>query len=282
MAKPKTPSKVPPATRKADVVVVRGELQQLATIRAHFPQVDAVTAAALLAHHDDESCRAKGANTRAVDTFRVAMSWARTFGEHAKDPALDPVRVRWFLDCLTALGTALTGNIPSANPADEAAFEDAAQAADKLLRRAERRARDAAGTRKGASDSLDAALTPDGLSDARVSRLRQLAALLDAWLAKPADAAPPLRAYGLGAPTVKSLRDAADTLDGLIARRAAPQQIDRDSPAVNHAEGRLYYVMRPLWDDLAEAREDGTTSLQLTVSPALLRGLNIKTDRKKK
>ncbi|MDB4930685.1 MAG: hypothetical protein JWM10_3169 [Myxococcaceae bacterium] len=38
--------------------------------------------------------------------------------------------------------------------------------------------------------------------------------------------------------------------------------------------------MRPLWDDLAEAREDGATALLLTVSPTLLRGLDIRSDRK--
>ena len=40
--------------------------------------------------------------------------------------------------------------------------------------------------------------------------------------------------------------------------------------------------MRPLWDDLAEAREDGITSLQLTVTPTILRGLDLGTRKPKK
>jgi hypothetical protein len=72
----------------------------------------------------------------------------------------------------------------------------------------------------------------------------------------------------------------ADTLDGLVAQRAAAQQIDRDSPAVNLAEGRLQFAMRPLWDNLAEGRADGVTALMLALSPTLLRALNIKTARK--
>ncbi|MBK6532095.1 MAG: hypothetical protein IPF99_21585 [Deltaproteobacteria bacterium] len=55
---------------------VRGELRQLAEIRGRFPALDADTAAALHAHHDDDACRAKGTVTRAADTFRGAMSWA--------------------------------------------------------------------------------------------------------------------------------------------------------------------------------------------------------------
>jgi hypothetical protein len=40
--------------------------------------------------------------------------------------------------------------------------------------------------------------------------------------------------------------------------------------------------MRPLWDDLAEAREDGVTALQLGVTPALLRGLDLNARKAKK
>ena len=73
-----------------------------------------------------------------------------------------------------------------------------------------------------------------------------------------------------------ALTAAAKALEDAIAKRPAAGQVDRDGPAVNEAEGRLLYVMRPLWDDLAEAREDGLTSLQLTVTPSLLRGLDLR------
>ncbi|MEZ4405174.1 MAG: hypothetical protein R3A52_01605 [Polyangiales bacterium] len=33
--------------------------------------------------------------------------------------------------------------------------------------------------------------------------------------------------------------------------------------------------MRPLWDDLREAREDGVSALQLSITPTLLRGLDL-------
>ncbi|MBK6532089.1 MAG: hypothetical protein IPF99_21555 [Deltaproteobacteria bacterium] len=258
---------------------VRGELRQLAEIRGRFPALDADTAAALHAHHDDDACRAKGTATRAADTFRGAMSWARTFGAHAANPALEPRRIRWFLDCATALGVVLTGQ-PAVDPTQASAFEDATQTADKLLRRTERRARDAAGTVAAAVAAVDAALQPDGVLDDRISRLRQLAALLTTWLGQPVAKAPPLRVFGIGASTVADLTRAATALDEAIARRGAPKMADRDGPAVNIAEGRLQFVMRSLWTDLAEAREDGVTDLVLTVSPTILRALNIKPKRK--
>jgi hypothetical protein len=207
------------------------------------------------------------------------MSWARTFAARAADPALEPQRVRWFLDCTTALGAVLNGQT-AADPTAASAFEDAAQTADKLLRRTERRARDAAGTAAAAVAAVDAALTPDAVLDPRISRLRQLAALLTTWLALPVAKAPPLRVYGLAGHTVAELTRAATALDEAIARRGPAKQADRDSPAVNVAEGRLHFVMRSLWTDLAEARADGVTDLILTVSPTILRALNIKPRRK--
>lgn len=270
------PAKAPAAE---DPEHVRGELRQLAEIRSHFPQLPDALAASMLAHHDADACREKGKSTRAVDIFRGAMSWARIFGAHASDPAVSPVRVRWFLDCLTTLGSQLSGKTAAANPSDESSYDDVAQKADKLLARTKRRAKDAAGTNTAWRAALDKALEPDGVQDPRISTLRQLAKLLRAWLT--ASASPPLAAYDLDEGTATSLEATAKALDAATARRPAPQQVHRDSPAINESEGRLLYVMRPLWDDLAEAREDGRSSLQLTVSPALLRGLDVNSRKPK-
>ncbi len=74
-----------------------------------MPALSPAAAATFLALQDDASCRAKGTNTHGVDTFRIAMTWARTFGAHAADPALDAAQVRWFFHCVTGLGSSLTG-----------------------------------------------------------------------------------------------------------------------------------------------------------------------------
>lgn len=262
---------------KLDGEALAGEMRQLAVIRAHFPALPSSTAAAMLAHHDADVCRVKGTATRATDTFRIAMAWARTFGEHRDDPAVRgaSVCVRWFLDCLIALGAELSAKAAATNPVRDGALRDATLNAELRLRRATRRARDAAGTERPKLDALDRALSHDGVGDATVARIRRLAALLDDWRGSSSGIAATLEVYGVTADTVRSLRDAAQTLEEAIARRPAQRQIDRDTPAINTLEGRLYLVMRPLWDELAEAREDGATSLQLSVSPTLLRGLEL-------
>ena len=112
-----------------------------------------------------------------------------------------------------------------------------------------------------------------------MSRLTKLAALIEKWLG--GTKAPPLAANDITAQTVTALKEAIKNLEDAIAAKPAAAQPDRDSPAVNTAEGRLLFAMRPVWDDLAEAREDGHTALQLTVSPALLRGLDLNKRKKK-
>ena len=262
-----------PAVKAAELALLGGELRQLAEIRAHFAALSPDEAAALLLHHHAEACRAKGGNTRALEIFRGGLSWARTFSEHRDDAALSQSRVRWFLDCLTALGALLSGRATAKNPADESAYDDASKAADKLLRRTLRRVRDAAGTDNASHAAIDEAGVVADALDARLAQLTQLAALLKKWLAA---AKLPLASYGVTAATVTALTAAAKALEDAIAKRPAAGQADHDGPAVNEAEGRLLYVMRPLWDDLAEAREDGLTSLQLTVTPSLLRGLDLR------
>lgn len=299
MAKAKAKKTTRPATRgaakkksttpakatdgKLDPEALAGAMRQLTAIRRLFPVLDDATAAALLASHDADTCREKGTATRSADTFRGAMMWARTFGENSEDPAVESaaIRVRWFLDCLNALGSAIAGNAVSDDPVAEGRYQDLATDAERLLARSARRARDAAGTLRTRLDAIDAAMAYDGAGDPLVARLRKLARLIDDWRTSSAPDAPLLAAYGVTAQTVYRMRDAAQALEDAFANRPAPRQVDRDTPGINTAEGRLYFVMRSLWDDLADARDDGTTSLQLAVSPAIMRGLDLNARRRK-
>jgi hypothetical protein len=169
-----------------------------------------------------------------------------------------------------------------ANPSEVSNYDDVARRADKHLNRVKRKLRDAVGSDSTHRSALESALsTAEGL-DARLATLQSVSKLLSAWLAKEASGgpAPALAAYDLDKSTVESLDLVAKELDESIARRPAAKQASRDTPAMNEAEGRVLLAMRPLWDDLAEAREDGVSSLQLTVSPALLRGLDIGSRKK--
>lgn len=272
-----------PSTKRSEPKLDRdglaGELRQLAAIRRLFPALDDATGAALLASHDADVCREKGTATRSADTFRIAMTWARTFAENTADPAVDAaaLRVRWFLDCLSALGNGMAGHAVSNDPVAEGAYRDVAEDATQLLARSARRARGAAGTLRSKLDAIDHALAADGAGDPLVSKLRKLARVLDDWRTSSGPEAPLLAAYGITAQTVYRLRDAAQALEDAIAHRPAPKQPDRDTPAINTAEGRLHLVMRSLWDDFTEARADGVTSLQLATSPSMLRGLELYT-----
>ena len=261
---------------------VRGELRQLATLRAMFSPLPEALAAGMFALHDDEACRARGTTTRSAETFKGAMAWARILGANASDAGVSAVRARWFFDCLTALGTLMSGRAVAANPASTSALDDAEQTADALLSRTRRKLENAVGSHPRWTASLRTALTPDEALDARIAVLRQLAAQITEWLAATPPAAPPLAAFDLDQGTVTALRDAAKALDDAIATRPPPAQVDRDSPAINAAEGRLYFIMRVLWDDLADARKAGKTGLQLTVTPTLLRGLNLSARKRAK
>jgi hypothetical protein len=255
------------------VLALSAEMQQLEAIRARFSQLAGRDADALFARHSDEHCRNRGLNTKAKDTFRGAMSWARTLGEHSDDPAVSPPKARWFLDCLTALGDALQGRVVAANPAHAGQLADAERAAKKLSNRALRMLREAAGSQIEANALIDAAVAANGPGHKDADRAEQLAALCKRWLSD--ENAPPLALCGITAATATALSDAAATLRALIQSTPAAREVDRDGPETNAAEGRLFFAMRPLWDDAAEAREDGRSKLQFTVNPAILRGLNL-------
>jgi hypothetical protein len=247
-------------------------MQQLASIRAQFSPLPKRDADALFARHSEEQCRNRALNTKANDTFRGAMSWARTIGEHQGDPALSAPLARWFLDCLTALGDALEGRVVAANPAHAAQLADAERAAKKLSARAVRVLREAAGSRVEPNALIDDAVA-DGVGHQDANRAEKLAALCKRWLVD--EAAPPIAVFGITTATVTALETAASTLRALVQSTPAAREVDRDGPETNTAEGRLFFAMRPLWDAAAEAREDGRSTLQFMVNPAILRGLNL-------
>ncbi|MFO0553299.1 MAG: hypothetical protein U0271_33255 [Polyangiaceae bacterium] len=285
MAKSKTAKSKASKKDKPDAVAgpsTSAELQQLAAIRERFPALSKEVADALYAQHDSESCRAKGKDTKSDATFRGAMAWARTLGENATELPISSVKVRWFLDCLTLLGTLLDKASPvDANPAYQAAFDACEREGKKLIARTERRLRDAAGSDAAWCAELAALPSPPDFRHPLVARLEDLEAALRRWLTDPA------RAQLL---TITDLTEAsADALGAiraraneLLATRPAQGQFERDSPQLNIAEGRLYFIMRPLWDDLADARQDGETVLQLPVTPALMRGLDMAARKRSK
>jgi len=271
------PSAKKAATKKGATLTndaLRAELTQLDEIRAKFTALPRAQSAAFYALYSDEQCRDHGENTKASDTFRGAMSWARTLAEHRSDAAIAPARARWFLDCLTALGHALSGKSSSGNPAHAAELADAEKLATKLTQRTVRRLRDAIGANASHLAALEAALAHDGVGSKESSQCRKLAALCKRWLAAN-EGAPPVALFDVTDATVSALEAASAALDSLIATTPAARAMDRDSPAINAAEGRLLYAMRTLWNDAAEAREDGTSTLVFTVNPAILRGLNL-------
>lgn len=255
----------------------RGELLQLASLSAAFEPLPAAASAAFLAQHPADACRKNAESTKASDIFRAAMSWARILAEKSGSPGLHPARVRWFFDCTTALGSALAGETTLPNPSDEATYADVVARTSKLLTRTTRKLGEAAGSRAPYKEALRAARASQG-HDKHALVFRSLAALTKKWLD---DRTLNLAPNDITPSTVKSLNDAAKELEATIANRRAARQAQHDSPAVNELEGRLLFAMRPLWHDLREAREDGTTNLVLTVSPSLLRGLGIRRTKEK-
>jgi hypothetical protein len=269
------------ASRPAKTITLDmpGELRQLAQFRGRWTPLEPQLAYAFHAQHGDPECDTRGTGTRASDTFKGAMDWARTMDAHRQDPGFNPSLVRWFFDCLTDLGHLLSGRSAGGTPSQNSELDDAEHAAEGLLRTTTRRLGRAAGHHLGWTSALDTADTPEETLDPRISRLRQLASLIRNWLSNPSSA-PPLAGYHITAQTAEELDQAALALDDAIARRPARRQVDRDSPEINIAEGRLYFVMRSIWDELAEARQDKKTALLLSVTHALVRGLNLHRNRR--
>jgi hypothetical protein len=277
-SKPTKPTKT--KSEHVDNESLAAQLDQLATVLAKYPPLSDEDAKSFMELYTDEQCRDHGGNTKAIDTFRGAMSWARTVGEHRGDAALAPTRVRWFLDCTHVLGRSIEGRDVSGNPAHRTQLDEAERLAKKLLGRVERKTRSALGGRATLVAELDQALAFDGVGNAAAVRARKLALLCKSWLGAGGIAS--LALMGVDERAVTALEAVAAQIDALVARTPAARQADRDSPATNTAEGRLLFAMRTLWSDAAEAREDGASSLQFTVSPAILRGLNLEQRNKRK
>lgn len=286
MAKPRTaPKKTAPKKTAPEKIPARdgvdAELAQLAVIRAQFAPLNDAEAAAMYARHTEEQCRDRAVSTKALDTFRGAMSWARTLGEHASDPAVHGKRARWFLDCVTALGAHLTGDGSGGNPAFQATFDDAERRAQRLVKRTASKLRDAAGAKEEDLARIDAALAQNGAGNKHANRAHALAQQIRAWLGS--EGAPPLAMFDLDADTAAALEKCASEIDALITKRPAAREVARDAPETNVAEGRMLFAMRTLWNDASNAREDLRSKLQYTVTPALLRGLNLdRSDRRSK
>jgi hypothetical protein len=268
-----------PSAKSTDPAQLRGELVQLAEIRQKFPVLSPVLAGAFFSQHGDDDCRARGAGTRAKEIFAGGLRWARTIGENPGDPALSPRRVRWFLDCLTALGDVLAGIPVVANPSSQGAWDDAKHQAETRFDRAFERVRRAAGSRSAWITTLDAVRATEGAGESVLARIEALAKAIEGWNT-PADLAI-LDAFDVSAQTVTELRAAAATLDARTRERGAPGQLSagRDTPAANTAEGRVLFAMKVLWDDAAAARAAGTSALQYAVTDALIRGLGLRRNK---
>lgn len=258
---------------------VSGTLTLLAENRAKFPALQAAETAQFMGQHTAEACRTRGKETKARDIFRIGITWALTLGQHADDAGFNPILSRWFLDCLTALGEQLEGRASSSIPSVVGASDDTKRAADALLASTKRRVTSAAGTNKAWREAVAKALAAENALDPQISQLEGLAVLLEGWL--KTDVYPPLAAHRLTADTAVELRAAVSGLHQLNASRKAPLQQNRDTPAINELEGRTLFAMRPIWDELAAAREEGTSSVQLYVSRSLLRGMDLKVKAKR-
>ncbi len=271
-----TPVTDVPSAKSTDPAQLRGELVQLAEIRQKFPALSPVLAGAFLSQHGDDDCRALGAGTRAKEIFAGGLRWARTLGENPGDPALSPRRVRWFLDCLTALGDALAGAPVAINPSSQGAWDDAKHQAETRFARVFESVRRAAGSRSAWITTLDAVRATEGAGETVLARIEALARAIEAWNT-PADVAI-LDAFDVSAQIVTELRAAAATLDARTRERGAPGQLSagRDTPAANTAEGRVLFAMKVLWDDAAAAHAAGTSTLQYAVTDALIRGLGLR------
>lgn len=261
--------------KDTETTSVLAELQQLRSILERYPPLTSEEARAFDELYTEEQYRAFGELTRAPDTFRGAMAWARTLGEHRDDRALSPRKVRWFLDCLYALGQALQGSVTPGNPSHRAQLDVTDQQARRMIQRVERRLRAAVGGRRDLAARIDAALEPPDVGHVTAHQARSLASLCRQWLAGDHRLAS-VSLMGIEERTAVELEQLAQRIDQLVRVTPAAQPVPRDSPTLNALEGRLLRIMRILWDDVAEAREDGLTTLQFVVSPAILRGLNLR------
>ena len=259
-------------------VNVSGTLGRLALIRGKFTPLTAQESAEFMSQHDQAACLKRGKLTKANDIFRIGTNWALTMGAHPNDPGLSTLAARWFLDCLTSLGHQLDGRASSSVPSQVTAFDDVERKADTLLASTKRRLQSASGTNPAYRAMLAQHTKVEGALDTRIALLESLAKLVDTWL--KAEQRPPLAASRISADTAQQLRASAAALHHANANRKAPEQIKRDTAAINEMEGRTLFAMRSIWDELATSRREAISDLQLHVSPSLLRGMDVKVKSK--
>jgi hypothetical protein len=255
------------------LVGVRGEREQLATIRQKLPALTERESSAFLSMHSPETCRQRASSTKARDVFRIAMSWARTIGANPTDKSVHPKRARWFLDCATALGELLAGTGGIRNPSVTSALADAQSRVGALTIQVRAAVIRALGDDSARVAEVRKAFAPPA-HDARAQALRNAKLLIGDWL-KDETLEARLALHDVTSETLGELESAAAELEAATATRGAASQADRDTPAENEAEGRLLVAMKWVWLDFKEARKKGLSSLTLQVSPAILRGLAI-------
>jgi hypothetical protein len=263
----------------ANAPTVSGTLAQLARIRAQFPELSPEVTAEFMSQHDAEACRKRGGETKAADIFKIGRNWALTMGENPDDPGFHPLALRWFLDCLTLLGMQLEGRATSNVPSVVSQVDDVQRKAVTALANLKRRLTAAAGTNEGFKASLAASLKTENALDPRIGQLEGLASLVESW--GTAKERPPLAAHRITKETATELRAIVKALHESNANKKAPQQLsNRDSPAINEIEGRTLFIMRTIWDELAEARRSGESQLMLYVTRSLLRGMDLRVKAK--
>ena len=274
---PSAPSRQSAALEPHLGLAHRGELAQLAEVRALYKPLSEEHAAAFLGLFSVDSCRERALATKADDVFRTAMGWVRAAKELVDKAGVNHLRIRWFLDCATALGYVLSTKHTTANPSADAAYRDVVKKTDQLYERTKRSLGFAAGDNAVQRAAVKTATASEG-PDGRALVLRRMAELIKNWLPTGAVV---LETQSIGTDTVAALEAAATEVEAATAKKPAAKQAGHDSPEANEAEGRLLTAMRPIWHDIAYAREDGSTRALLTVSPAILRGLSLRKGKNK-
>lgn len=264
------------AEKPVDPAQLRGEMAQLSAVRVKFSPLAPTLSRALLSRHGPDDCRERGSFTRAKAIFRDGMRWTRTIHENPTDPALSAPKVRWFLDCLTALGEQLSGRAVEVNPATHSAWSDARHDAQTLFDGLIDDLREAAGSRASWLAVIEQVRGAVGEGEPVRAQIEALLKAMKKWSSAEDQAL--LEVFNVTPARAQALRDVAATLDQRTRERGAEKPLlgANDSPAVNITEGRLLFAMRDLWIDAAKARDRAASTLVWSVSPSLLRGLGLR------
>lgn len=250
--------------------------QALVAMRARQPTIDDALREAFRRQRTDAYCTLLGGRTRGALVFRDAMAWARRIDGALKKPDRSGVPITgehfaWYLECLEALRLGLVAKAGAADGSGDAAqaLDAARRLGDAVAVRLARRLREVAGGDPAWTHELAEAQANTGVEDATVTRLRGLAGLVERWLDRgDAGIRALLAVHGVAAEDARRARAAARALDDALDAKPAANAVARDTPAVNLAEGRVLVCMRQFRKMLAEAREEGRTTLVLVPGPA--------------